>query len=82
MFSGRNPRTIEEARALVKYVESLFNPVKNLRKVSCPLEPSHLLAGHHWQLRNGKIAVWEGAFNAVPVGSPPSSGPLTHWTPS
>jgi len=35
-----------------------------------------------WKLRDGKIAVWEGAFNAAPVGEGGASGPLTHWAPS
>jgi nuclear transport factor 2 (NTF2) superfamily protein len=34
-----------------------------------------------WKLRDGKIAIWEGAFNASPVGIAPASGPLTNWTP-
>jgi nuclear transport factor 2 (NTF2) superfamily protein len=35
-----------------------------------------------WHLRDGKIAVWEGAFNAAPVGEGGASGPLTKWSPS
>ena len=139
----RNPHTIEEARALVKYVESLFNPwnvdalvdgftpdcvvrfcdipefrgqeklrqfftaraarqkdyklVKTLRSFVgdtiagvgegewIDLSTGQKMRGFGveiWQLRDGKIAVWEGSFSAGPVGAPPSSGPLTQWTPT
>ena len=139
---GRNPRTIEEAHALVKYIESLFQPwnvdalvegftedcvvrfcdipefrgretlraffearasrqkdyklVKTLRSFAndticgigegewIDLETNRKMRGFGveiWGLRDGKIAVWEGAFNASPVGEPSTSGPLTHWTP-
>lgn len=35
-----------------------------------------------WKLRDGKIDVWEGAFNAAPVGADGASGPLTNWKPA
>jgi nuclear transport factor 2 (NTF2) superfamily protein len=126
-----NPRTIDEARALVKYVESLFNPwnvdalvagfvpdcvvrfgdlpefrghdalrkfftarsqrqkhytlVKTLKAFTSDTicntwegqwedsATGQKMAGFGcevWLMRDGKIAVWEGAFNAAPVGSP------------
>jgi nuclear transport factor 2 (NTF2) superfamily protein len=127
---GRNPRTMEEARTLVKYVESLFNPwnvdalvdgftpdcvvrfadippftgqeklrelftsrslrqkdyklVKHLRSLMndtlaimgegtwLDLSTGEQMSGwgcEIWQMRDGKIAVWEGAFNAGPAGA-------------
>jgi nuclear transport factor 2 (NTF2) superfamily protein len=139
----RNPRTLEEARSLVKYVESLFNPwnvdalvdgftpdcvvrfcdipeftgqevlrkffiarsqrqkdyklTKTLRAFMndtvCGIGEGEWLdlstglkmrgfGCEVWKLRSGKIAVWEGAFNASPIGAEPASGPLTHWKPS
>ena len=141
-MANRNPQTIDEARALVKYVESLFQPwnvdalvdgftpdcivrfcdipefrgqetlrkffearagrqkdyklVKTLRSFAndtisgigegtwIDLSTGQQMRGFGveiWQLRDGKIAAWEGAFNAAPVGAPSTSGPLTHWTP-
>ena len=126
----RNPRTMEEARVMVKYVESLFNPwnvdalvdgftpdcvirfcdlpefkgheplrkffmarsqrqkgytlVKTLKSLMndtiCntwegqweDAATGQKMAGFGcevWLMRDGKIAVWEGAFNAAPVGS-------------
>lgn len=141
--ADRNPRTMEEARVLVKYVESLFNPwnvdalvdgftpdcvvrfcdipefhgqetlrkffiarserqkdyklVKTLRSLMndtiCGIgegtwvdvatgEKMWGFGCEIWQLRKGKIAVWEGAFNAAAFGSRSTSGPLPLWTPS
>jgi nuclear transport factor 2 (NTF2) superfamily protein len=126
-----NPRTVEEARALVKYVESLFMPwnveglvagftpdcvvrfgdlpefrghdalrkfftarsqrqkdyklTKTLKSLAgdtiCNVwegtwedtATGQKMAGFGcevWLMRDGKLAVWEGAFNAAPVGSP------------
>lgn len=126
-----NPRTLEEARALVKYVESLFMPwnvdglvagftpdcvvrfgdlpefrghealrkfftarsqrqrnyqlTKTLKSLAgdtiCNVwegtwedtATGQKMAGFGcevWLMRDGKLAVWEGAFNAAPVGSP------------
>jgi nuclear transport factor 2 (NTF2) superfamily protein len=126
----RNPRTMEEARVMVKYVESLFTPwnvdalvdgfttdciirfcdlpeftghdslrkfftarsrrqknytlVKTLKSLMndtiCntwqgqweDATTGQKMAGFGvevWLMRDGKIAVWEGAFNAAPVGS-------------
>ena len=134
-----NPRTMEEARAVVKHVESLFNPwnvdalvagfvpdcvvrfgdlpefrghdalrkfftarsqrqknytlVKTLKAVMddtiCNTwegqweDPAtgRKMAGfgcEAWLMRDGKIAVWEAAFNAAPAGSPGATqDPLT-----
>jgi nuclear transport factor 2 (NTF2) superfamily protein len=126
----RNPRTMEEARVMVKYVESLFNPwnvdalvdgftpdciirfcdlpefkghgplrkfftartqrqknytlVKTLKSLMndtiCntwegqweDATTGQKMAGFGcevWLMRDGKIAVWEAAFNAAPVGA-------------
>lgn len=127
--SDRNPRTMEEARAMVKYVESLFNPW-NVDALVDGFTPDCIIRfcdlpefrGHErlrkffisrsqrqknytlvktlkslmndtisntwegqwedavtgqkmtgfgceiWLLRDGKIAVWEGAFNAKAAG--------------
>ena len=35
-----------------------------------------------WHMRDGKIAIWEGAFNAAPVGGTSSSSPLPNWVAS
>lgn len=139
----RNPRSFEEAQALVKFVETLFMPwnvdglvagftddcivrftdipefrgkdtlrkffearsgrqkdyklVKTLRSYVddtvagigsgtwIDLATGKSMAGFGveiWKLRDGKIAVWEGAFNASEVGAAGASGPLTNWKPS
>lgn len=130
----RNPRTFEEARVMVKYVESLFNPwnvdalaqgftedcvirfcdipeyrgrdkvrkmfearskrqkdyrlVKTLKSLMndticntwegqwIDLETGKEMAGYGcevWKLRDGKIAEWDGAFNAWEKGK---KGPM------
>lgn len=126
----RNPRTMEEARVLVKYVESLFNPwnvdalvdgftsdcivrfcdlpefrgqeklhkfftarsqrqknytlVKTLKALMNDtiantwvgewedVQTGQQMKGFGceiWVMRDGKVAVWEGAFNASAVGT-------------
>jgi nuclear transport factor 2 (NTF2) superfamily protein len=127
----RNPRTMEEARMTVKYVESLFNPwnvdalvdgftpdcvirfcdlpeftgqealrkffaarsqrqknymlVKTLKSLMNDMicntwegQWEDVVTGQKmrgfgcevWQMRGGKIAVWEGAMSVTPLGSP------------
>lgn len=134
---GRNPRTLEEAQAMVRHVQSLFTPwnvdalvdgftpdcvirfgdlpefggqealrkfftarsqrqrdyrlVKTLKCLmgdtlcntwegawvdSASGQKMTGFGCEVWRLRDGRIAVWEGAFNAAPAGAPGSMGAL------
>lgn len=133
--ADRNPRTIEEARAIVKYAESLFMPwnvegilegftddcvirfgdlpefsgkpqlekffrARSARQKGYRLhkefrtlmndtianywegewedsQTGEKMTGRGveiWVMRDGKIAVWEAAFNAKPAGKPSAMG--------
>jgi len=56
---SRNPRTLEEALALVKHVESLFMPW-NIDALADGFTEDCVEV---WVLRDGRIALWEAAFN-------------------